>query len=176
MQPSGPDRQGRSAAAAPGSLDGVLDEHAEVRELIEAIQAATDRQLLSSLFERLRTLFETHFAREESADGMLESTAGVSREHGVEASALASEHRQMMERLRRLSERLQSDSSAPLSSFENEIADFLAQVRGHEAREADLLADAVPLDRADPPPARASVPAGNQDPAKGTQHSCHAPG
>ncbi len=139
---------GRNAAARGGleSVGEVLDEHAELRDLLAQIREASDRRILRGLLTRLAALLATHFAREEAADAvtrLLADSAG-SAEH------LARDHQEILARLADLRERLDGDVERGSEGVEDGVAALVDALHAHDARESEQIGRSLELDRVAP--------------------------
>ena len=95
------------------SFDEVLDEHAELREAGAQIAGAADLATLGERLDRLLSLLETHYAREEAPDGVL---AWIGARSEAQAALLQSEHGDILSTLRDLVRRVRSAEPAPSAS------------------------------------------------------------
>jgi pyruvate,orthophosphate dikinase len=128
-------------------LDRVLDDHAELRDLLARIREAPDAQVLADLLQRLEALLLLHFEREEGEPAFPLRGGDVS---GAASKQLANEHDQVLTSLRELQRRLASAAGDPAALVREELAGFLSRLESHEARETTLLDDAHRTESSDP--------------------------
>jgi pyruvate,orthophosphate dikinase len=167
---------------ASGSLGEVLDEHAELEDLLAQLEAAADLGVLSGLLERLSSLLETHFAREEAAGSLLQLIEGGAPGSSRDAAELSEEHRQLLSAVRELIRELRAGGSRPGRAIEQTVAQVLTRLRQHQARETELLRAVVGRDRAAiagseaPPPASAEAATNSEPGARREGESDPLPG
>jgi hypothetical protein len=154
------DRDPRIHSHSGRSVATLLDEHAEVREVLAQLREAADLHILAGLLDRLVSLLETHFRREEASEGLLQMIGASGPGQAEGAAELVGEHRQILASARDLVARIRADESQPIGSVENALGGVLKQLEDHEKHETRLLR-AVP---ADPNLARAASPTAG-DPA-----------
>jgi pyruvate,orthophosphate dikinase len=126
-----------------GSVGEVLDEHAELRDLLAQIREAPDRRLLQGLLTRLAALLATHFAREEATDAvarLLVDAAGSSER-------IARDHREILTRLAELRERLGGDDERESERVGEELWALVDALHAHDALESERIGRSLELDR-----------------------------
>lgn len=144
--------------APPEALGEILDEHAELADLLGQLREAADVRELAGLLERLEELLGRHFAHEEEA-GVLALLAGGPGGEG-EAARLGDEHREILGCARELVRSIRTER-ASAASARAEAAALLERLCRHDARETALLHEragveaGAPADRARRPPSKA---------------------
>jgi pyruvate,orthophosphate dikinase len=128
------------------ALDDVLDEHAELREVIVQMQEASDLGVFGGILERLHALLETHFEREEREEGVLRVIGDASPGHRRTAKELLSEHPKILDQVRELIERVQADADLPVTAVESEATAILERLNEHDRRETELLRETLAMD------------------------------
>jgi pyruvate,orthophosphate dikinase len=124
--------QVKSADPASQELGDLLDEHAELRDVVAQLREAGDAWILSGLLQRLHDLLQGHFAREEAAPAMREVLAA-----GLEP--LIAEHREILESLRdRIAQVEEGEDDIP-AELRREVEALLGRIHAHDARETRLL-------------------------------------
>ena len=119
----------------PRALGEVLDEHAELRDLLAQIREAPSRRILGGLLTRLAAQLAPHFAREEEADAvrrLLADPAGS-------MERFAREHREILARLAELRERLDREGGREPGRIEDEVAALIEFLHEHDALESELI-------------------------------------
>jgi pyruvate,orthophosphate dikinase len=147
MLPVGP---GRGPGAGGSALEGFLDQHAELRDVVAKIRGATDIVILHGLLLRLCTLLDAHFASEEAAGGVLEMLGKASGGETGPATQLIEEHRRLQSAVEGLLQRTGAEEDLTLASVAGELDSILLGLQEHEARENDLLARAMSVESAAP--------------------------
>jgi len=113
-------------------LGDLLDEHAELRDVVAQLRESRDVYVLSGLLQRLHDLLQGHFAREESAPAMRELLAAG-------PDPLIDDHRDILLALRELIARVeQGDGSIPPAQ-RGDVEELLGRIHEHDARETRLL-------------------------------------
>lgn len=133
------DSPGAPRAGATSSVTQVLDEHAELRDLLSQLGEAGDVRIVGGLLDRLQTLLAKHFRREEEAEGVLCALAGASVEHRDAVHRLIEEHGAIFAEVGGLAQRLQVGGIGPGSCVRNEIDSLLERLRLHDECESRLL-------------------------------------
>jgi len=146
MQPLDSEGDVASRGSWSTALDDVLDEHAELRDVIVQMQEATDLGVFCGLLERLHGLLETHFEREEREEGVLRLIGDVSPGHRRAAKDLLAEHPKILAKVRDLIERIRADSDLPISAVESEATAILKRLNEHDTRQTELLRDTISSD------------------------------
>lgn len=116
-------------------------EHEAIRHALDQIDRAREAASMRPLLEELCGLLETHFAREEAADGLHSAVGHRAPELLPGVHELFDEHREMTAEIERLvdqSVRL-SELGAQLMSGVRDLTERLHQ---HEERENQLFIDA----------------------------------
>lgn len=139
-------REGAPRARPVESVEAVFDEHAELRDVLAQLEETADLGILRGVLQRLDTLLEKHFAREEAPEGVLRTLGRVSPRHANQATELIAEHPGILSTVRELVERTEADSSRPAAPMKDEIAALRTRLQRHDARETDLLSDTVGVD------------------------------
>ncbi len=129
-----------------GSVGEVLDEHAELRDLLAQLRETSDRRILQGLLTRLAALLATHFAREEAAGAvkqLLADEAGSSQQ-------LARDHREILARLAELRGHLDEDGAPDSERIDDEVSALLDALHAHDALESERIGRSLGLDRIAP--------------------------
>jgi pyruvate, orthophosphate dikinase len=126
-----------SASAKP--LAQVLDEHAELRELLALICEAADLRVLGGLLQRLESVLLEHFG--EAPEPAAAPASGEPAQLDARAEILAA--------LRDLQRRTQAAEGEPVDVVRGEVQAFVLRLERH-ARSAGLAEDALVLDSSDP--------------------------
>ncbi len=122
-------------------------QHRELRHMLGAIEATTELAQLVPLLEELRDGLREHFADEEREDGGLAEAVGASApRHLRRLDELLGEHRQLLETLDGLIARGRMLLDGSVSDVVRDARALSEQLKRHEARETELLTDAVYAD------------------------------
>jgi hemerythrin len=123
----------------------ILAEHQEIMELTSRMENTTDQAELLDSLQRLRPLFERHFAREEGLEGL----HGDIQEHAPQEAAaidqLKDDHRQLLADVSALEAQVKACQEGPIKEKEIRTScnRFLRMLKEHEARENDVFLDAI---------------------------------
>ena len=123
----------------------ILGEHRRIEALIHDIAGTGDMDTLATELEGLVSLLTSHFAREESAEGL---HAAIARDaaHAVPAlDHLVSEHKVILATVQDIMGRVIGGSVNP-ERIEKELEDLFAVLRDHEQQETDLFEEVVCMD------------------------------
>lgn len=115
-----------------------LDLQAEIREVEHEIRKTADAPTRRGLLERLLSLLEIHFAKEESAD-ILRAIAKLSKAGPAAADQLVREHREILSVLRDLVRRVRAGGNQSLAGLAGEVEAILLRLRSQDARETALF-------------------------------------
>ncbi|MDH3210979.1 MAG: PEP-utilizing enzyme [Myxococcales bacterium] len=143
-------------ADAGDPVEAILEQHAELRDVRVQIREAADLGSLRTLLDRLVTLLESHFDREEQAGGAIDRIGRTSARHLDGAAQLIDEHRELLSALRDLRQRLRADPKQPLAAVEGELRAILDRLEEHDLRENEMLVDAAGTEPAVPARAQAT--------------------
>jgi pyruvate,orthophosphate dikinase len=138
----GVDRKATEQSRVHASLAHALDLQAETREVAYEIQKTSDTAIRSGLLERLLSLLESHFAKEESGD-VLQAIAERSNGGPAAADQLIREHREILSVLRDLVRRVRTGGTQSLVGLAGEVEGILQRLGSQDARETALFRDIV---------------------------------
>ena len=133
------------------SVEDVLDEHAELRDIVAEIQAAEDAGIRTAHMGRLVAVLERHFEREEAGAGILSVASDASPRDHATAAQLRNEHREILSALRGLLDGSRGKGAEDFAAIEGELEAILKRLRDHDRRETDLLG-VVGAERPSPTP------------------------
>ena len=139
MNDSDPGSPGALAVGATRSVTQVLDEHAELRDLLSRLEEARDVPVVGGLLDLLQALLAKHFRREEEADGVLRALAEGSVEQRGAAERFLDEHGVLSAQVGELAQRLRAGTVGAGPSVRDEIDALLQRLRRHDAAETQLL-------------------------------------
>jgi pyruvate,orthophosphate dikinase len=149
----GAERVDSEGGVVPGpdvSLGEILDQHAELRDLVAEIRTTSDPHVLVGLLDRLRSRLEAHFALEESGERL--SAARREGEDGEQVSRILAEHREILAALRALVRSLREDEAGAPSPTSARAEAILTRLQEHDAHESSLFARSAAVDPAAPSP------------------------
>jgi pyruvate,orthophosphate dikinase len=125
--------------ASRPALDHLLDEHAELRDVVAQLRAAGDDDLRRGLLHRLDALLRGHFAREEADPELRRMLAGPADGMTDRGDWLADEHRELLAALALLIERVEEIGDGAAEGFAGEVAAFLDRLHDHDACESERI-------------------------------------
>jgi len=122
-------------------------QHRELREMVAAIEATVELTQLVPLLEELRAELQAHFADEEREDGGLAEAVGASApRHLRRLDELLGEHARLLEAVDELIARGRTLVNGAVRDLLRDTRAASRQLKRHEARETELLTDAVYAD------------------------------
>ncbi len=120
----------------------IEQEHHEIRAVLRRLEAASGPATIASRLGQLAGLLESHFALEESSDG-LHSSIGKAALHLLpKVEGLFSEHRQISSTIDRL-RRQCTDHERMAEEIREGARALVRQLRDHEAEENAVLMQSV---------------------------------
>lgn len=129
-----------------GAETQLLAEHQRIRDLLRAIEASADLPELLRRLAEARPVLAAHFLAEEAADGFYDWIRSLApRQLGL-VDCLQAEHRRFLAELDGLAERARACLAGPVAALLAEAQTLVGRVRAHEAREDELLLDALYTD------------------------------
>jgi pyruvate, orthophosphate dikinase len=133
-----------SGAAAQGlDLDEVLDQHAELRDVLAQLRSARDAAILSGLLQRLHDLLQSHFAQEEADPELQRVLEPCVDASGTRGRSPFDEHGSILAALDQLVERVEQSDERSVDPFAEEVSALLARIEAHDAREMRLFGDRI---------------------------------
>lgn len=123
----------------------ILEEHRQIKELIHRIEHTPDLSELGSGLEQLKPLFERHFAREESLDGLHSNIRDRAPEHAGTIERLKQEHGELLADVSALHRQVAACLEGRMR-IETSCSELLRKIREHEARENEVFLDAICID------------------------------
>lgn len=126
--------------------DELLEEHQKIRGITEGIENAHDLNDLLRRLEEFRSLIEPHFGGEEAAGGFFDVVRSMAPRHLGRIAQLETEHRQLLSEIDRLAERARACLEGPVAEILRGAGDLAGRLHAHEARENELLIDAMYTD------------------------------
>lgn len=122
-------------------------QHRELREMLGTIEATSELAQLVPLLETLRDDLQAHFADEERPEGGLAEAVGASApRHLRRLAELMDEHGRLLETVEELILRGRTLMNGAVRELIHDARAVSEQLRRHEARETELLTDAVYAD------------------------------
>ncbi len=122
----------RPGSDAPPGLGEVLDQHAELRDVIAQIRESPDVSGVAGLLRRLESLLEAHFAHEERSRVAARIDPAV-------AADLDREHAELRTRVKTLSAALAAADRTSPESRCSDLDDLLQRIERHDVRETALF-------------------------------------
>jgi pyruvate,orthophosphate dikinase len=129
-------------------LDHLLDEHAELRDLVAQIREAGDADMLRGLLQRLGQLLRTHFAHEEADPRLRRMLADPSSGTTDGGDWLADEHRELLAALAELLVRVEESGDGAAEGLAGDVVALLDRLQEHDARESERIGRGVDTDLA----------------------------
>jgi hypothetical protein len=127
-------------------VDDIIVEHRQLRALVTRFEQEEAPSVLIDLWERLMAMLRSHFEKEEQLESTHQLTSSFPARYVAALPALAKEHRQLLDELEALGRLLRGHPMPPMGELRHRISAWVKQARLHEARENQLLMDAVAID------------------------------
>ncbi len=121
----------------------IEEDHHEIKEILERLEATTDLHVQLPLFEELRVELVEHFAREEEPEGLHEIITSMAPNTVASLQNVLGEHQGFLERLDSLIGRARVCLDGPLAEIDRDATALSESLRDHETREMRLFTDAV---------------------------------
>ncbi len=116
---------------------GLLQHH-ELNGALKRLRQSSDLENLRPLLQDLKNLLPRHFEAEEHIDGLFDSIERKAPRLSNQVQECREEHRHLLATLEELSERT--------AGLRRDTRKFLRQLRGHEAKETEMLNDSMYID------------------------------
>lgn len=124
----------------------VLAEHRSIHEMTRLMEACRDLDELLRRLEEFRARLAPHFVGEEAPDGFFDVVRSRASRHLARVEQLGKDHRAFLDEIDRLGGQARACLAGPVAEILRGAADFARRLREHEARENDLLIDAMYID------------------------------
>ena len=131
----------RHAVSAAG--DRIQEEHGRVRDVIRVLGEAPDLVELLRRLEDFRAAIMPHFAAEEEPGGFFDVVAGCGNLDLGRIQQLRQDHWAFLAEIDRLGEAARACLRGPVAEVLRQAADLARRVQEHEAREVEVLGDAL---------------------------------
>lgn len=135
--------RGSAGAAGRETKSRIDAEHHTLRGLVHRVDEHRDLTTMVPLLEELRQLLEEHFAHEEEADGMADLVRVAAPHRMDTVDQLFDEHRRFLADTDVLIERIRACLSGPTQDVYDRAHALAVALHDHEARETELLSDAM---------------------------------
>lgn len=121
----------------------VVDEHQHVQEIRRRLQNAPDLVDLLQRLHEMRALLEPHFLGEEAQDGFFDLIRARASRHLGMVESFREDHVAFLSEIDRLAARVRECLAGPVAQVLDEARNFARRLDEHEARENNLLIDAM---------------------------------
>jgi iron-sulfur cluster repair protein YtfE (RIC family) len=125
------------------TADRILQDHRNLNELTGEICLTTDLRELLSKLDHLRAELEKHFQREEAPDGFGTVVAESAPHKANAIDHLFAEHAEFLASLASLRQSVEECLTGPVADVRNSAGVLCDCLRKHEAREHELLSEAM---------------------------------
>jgi multidrug resistance efflux pump len=123
----------------------IREEHRQIKELTHRIEHTPDLAELGSGLEELAPLFERHFAREESLDGLHSNIRDRAPQHAAAIDRLKEEHGELLSDVSTLRAQVAACLQGR-NQIEASCSELVRKIKEHEARENEVFLDAICTD------------------------------
>ncbi len=136
------DREPRAA----GPEERFLEEHRRLEDVLRHVGHAHGLGELARALKDLRALIEPHFGYEEAPGGFFEMVRDRAALHLGRVEQLRQEHVSLLRDVDRIGEQARACLAGPVAEVLKQAADLARRLERHEARERELLIDAMNTD------------------------------
>jgi len=146
------DRSPVPSQAAPGEETAaerrqrIDEEHARLRDLLEALEGNRDLERVDELLGELRALLVEHFETEEGPGGMHEIVGDLAAHRLPNVQHLFDEHRDILVAVDALRARLTGILDGPVRELVRGTGALVGTLRRHEHDEEELFTEAFYTD------------------------------
>jgi len=123
-----------------------IEEHRKIRELTERLGHAQSLVDLLRRLQELRLLMVPHFTDEEAQGGFFDVVRTQASRHLGAVRRLEREHEVLLAELDKLAEGARACLAGPVAEVLRQAREFARRTQEHEARENELLIDALYVD------------------------------
>jgi hypothetical protein len=123
-----------------------IEEHRKIRELTERLGHAPSLVELLRRLQELRSFMAPHFTDEEAPGGFFDVVRTQASRHLGTVQQLETEHAALLGELDRLAEGARACLVGPVAEILKQAREFARRLHEHEARENELLIDALYVD------------------------------
>ncbi len=134
-----------ASAERSGSSDSIAEEHRELRQTLDRLEATPEPARLVSVLEDLGRQLEVHFAEEEGEEGLVKAIDTSNAQSVRCLERLFEEHKHFVVRIDDLAKRLRALRSE-VTAVHGELRHLCGELRAHEERENQLLTESVLTD------------------------------
>ncbi len=131
---------------AISTSESLLEEHRELRELMETICATSDLSVMLPLLDELKDELKEHFATEEAPGGFGTVVSESAPHKASVVDHLFAEHKEFLISVQRLHEAVENCLAGPVAEVRTAAALLKRRLRKHEAQENELLSDSLYTD------------------------------
>jgi len=125
------------------SSNTISEQHEELKVLVTALPAIRDLPLLVTRLRELRDGLEAHFELEEGPNGFHDIVLEEAPRHHANVQRLFEEHREFLRRLDAIAFKARDCIENHAMEIYREVDAFARALEGHEARENEILGDAI---------------------------------
>jgi hypothetical protein len=123
-----------------------LEQHRHIRLLAERVKTAPDLVQLLQCLREFRAAAVLHFADEEAPEGFFEIVRSRAGRHLDTVQRFEREHQTLLGEIDRVAERARECLAGPVADILRVASELAHQLNDHEARENELLLDALYID------------------------------
>lgn len=124
----------------------ILEDHQSIKEAMARLQQAPDLHELLKRLEEFRRLVVPHFAQEVAPGGFFETLRARTARHFGRLAELEREHWELLDTIDGLDREARACLAGPVAAILEKAGALAAKLGEHEARENELLIDAMYTD------------------------------
>jgi len=132
--------------AIPSVTAQAIEDHRRIREVTERLAHAQSLVDLLRRLQDLRLLMASHFTDEEAEGGFFDIIRTHASRHLGAVRQLEREHEVLLAEMDRLAEGARACLAGPVAEILKQAREFARRTQEHEARENELLLDALYVD------------------------------
>jgi Hemerythrin HHE cation binding domain len=132
-----------SSSGVSAGFRAVAEEHATIKQLVEALTTTKDLGEIDRLLTRLSTCLQDHFAMEEAPRGLIQSLA---EKNPAVADRLRKDHERLRATLASTHQDALACLSGPVASVLGRVRELAESILEHEAVESEQLATTLYTD------------------------------
>jgi len=121
----------------------IIAQHRHIRELTELLTGGRELSDLLRRLQEFRSAIVVHFAAEEAPEGFFQIVGSRASRHLEAIQRFEAEHYSLLDDVDRLAARARECLAGPVAGILQHAGELARRLQVHEARENDMLIDAL---------------------------------